>query len=603
MEKKPRSFEELDASAERIGVIGSPSSTAGVLVDVMGHSVDKRLVGALTYFAFDQAGKRNCAIGQITEIQLRNLWVEGATLRSLIRQKGSVEPLTGRQDTHTAEMTVGAVFAEETDHFEQSQLGTVPPTGTPVKQVGDVLIDHLLEPHAAIINRIGRFYGNETYFPAWFRHFGDPGKNKLGAGEAYHIGIFGKTGSGKSVLSRIMLMGYAVHPEMTIMVIDPQGEFYQAFAEGTEAREFLEKTLHKQVVTINVRQLRLLTPQPTYPLFVELLSKTEFFGELPIYDEANKSRAKTEIAASINRKGALDDTRTGQVPCWELGHRDVFTRVWRALHDPKVLTRIYTDQKLQQRIMDKLDEVGEEAMFSVWEKVAGLFTYQTKPGEKHYRVDEIVQQVDSGADGKFLVIDLSEESRSEKVLWNERVQMTVLSHFIAELRKRGEAAYREKRKLNALILLDEAHRFAPRDIQENDKDLGDKLALRHLLIDSVRTTRKHGLGWGFISQTLASVDKELVNQIRIYVFGYGLAWGSEFRALTDLMGGTDALRLYQTFRDPETSLGERQFPFMVTGPLSPLSFSGSPLFFTALRWPDEALAAVAARVARARAAA
>lgn len=594
MEKKPKSFQEIDAASERVGVIGSPSSTADVLVDVMGHSVDKRLVGALTFFSFDQAAKRNCAIGQITEIQLRNLWVEGATLRSLIRQKGAVEPLTGRQDTHTAAMTVGAVFAEDGGKFEQSQLGTVPPTGTPVKQVGDELIEHLLDPYAAIINRIGRFYGNETYFPAWFRHFGE---GPLGAGEAYHLGIFGKTGSGKSVLSRILLMGYAVHPEMTIMVIDPQGEFYQAFAEGTEARNFLEKTLHKPVLTINVRQLRLMTKGPKYPLFVDLLSKTDFFAELPIYDEANKSRAKAEIASSINRKG-LDDLRTEPLPCWELRQREVFDRVWRALHDDTVLSRIYTDQKLRERIRNKLDEVGADDMFSIWEKVAQLFSYQPGPGEKSYRIDEIVKRVDSGSKGEFLVIDLSEESSSAKVLWNERVQMTVLSHFIEELRKSGEKAYREKRRLNALILLDEAHRFAPRDIPENDKDLDDKTALRHLLVDSVRTTRKHGLGWGFISQTLASVDRELTIQLRIYLFGYGLAWGSEFRALTDLMGGTDALRLYQTFRDPETSLGERQFPFMVTGPLSPLSFSGSPLFFTALRWPDEALKAIAARVER-----
>jgi len=41
------------------------------------------------------------------------------------------------------------------------------------------------------------------------------------------------------------------------------------------------------------------------------------------------------------------------------------------------------------------------------------------------------------------------------------------------------------------------------------------------------------------------------------------------------------------FRDPQSSLGERTYPFMTIGPISPLSFSGTPLFFNALKYPDD----------------
>lgn len=99
----------------------------------------------------------------------------------------------------------------------------------------------------------------------------------------------------------------------------------------------------------------------------------------------------------------------------------------------------------------------------------------------------------------------------------------------------------------------------------------------------------------FVSQTLASLDREIVSQLRMYFFGYGLAWGSELDALGDLIGGNpSALRLYQQFRDPESSLGDRKYPFMALGPSSPLSFSLIPMFFESLRFPDEFLAGASA---------
>ena len=117
-------------------------------------------------------------------------------------------------------------------------------------------------------------------------------------------------------------------------------------------------------------------------------------------------------------------------------------------------------------------------------------------------------------------------------------------------------------------------------------------ALRMNFVDAVRTTRKYGLGWMFISQTIASLHPELINQMRVYFFGYGLSWGLELRTLKELVGGgadNNYLALYQSFKDPQSSavLGEKEYPFMVFGPISPLSVSGSPLFITALDYNSE----------------
>ncbi|GAI46848.1 unnamed protein product, partial [marine sediment metagenome] len=84
-----------------------------------------------------------------------------------------------------------------------------------------------------------------------------------------------------------------------------------------------------------------------------------------------------------------------------------------------------------------------------------------------------------------------------------------------------------------------------------------------------KETRKYGLGWMFISQTLSSLHREIIGQLRIFFFGFGLALGSEFSSLKELVGGDpNALKLYQSFRDPHSAfdIESRQYAFMTVVP-------------------------------------
>ena len=49
-------------------------------------------------------------------------------MRSLIRQRGKVDAVSERQDTHQGEMIVSAVFANSQNSYQPSMLGTVPAT-------------------------------------------------------------------------------------------------------------------------------------------------------------------------------------------------------------------------------------------------------------------------------------------------------------------------------------------------------------------------------------------------------------------------------------------------------------------------------------------
>ena len=92
----------------------------------------------------------------------------------------------------------------------------------------------------------------------------------------------------------------------------------------------------------------------------------------------------------------------------------------------------------------------------------------------------------------------------------------------------------------------------------------------------------------FISQTLSSLARDILTQIRVFFFGFGMGWGSELDSLREIIGGNrEAIRLYQQFTDPQSAIRKKEYPFMTSGPISPLSFSGTPLFFNALEYPDE----------------
>jgi hypothetical protein len=188
------------------------------------------------------------------------------------------------------------------------------------------------------------------------------------------------------------------------------------------------------------------------------------------------------------------------------------------------------------------------------------------------------------------MVDLSKE-QAHGLFWNDKIQSLVIKRLLDGLSQTAEYFYKEGQSLNALVVIDEAHRLAPRELPREDDAAK---AVRSVLIDAARTTRKYGLGWLFISQTLSSLHPEILQQLRILFFGFGLGLGQKFQSLRQLVGSSGtALDLYQLFRDPHSAFDtrSRQYSFMTIGPVSPLSFSGSPLFLNVFNTVDAFLAA------------
>lgn len=573
-QKEDSKLDELSCEThgcERIGVIGSPSSNTSISVDVTEEAYQKSLVGNFCIFEFTQDNSSTYPIGQIVSIKLQNPYLERHSVRKIISVRGEASPLTERHDIRLIELIVGSCFRLNGSRVVPSIMGSVPPTGTNIYLINQGIIDELTKQNREEINFIGSMYNTPINLPMIFRHFG---KGTQGLGEAYHIGIFGKTGSGKSYLARMILAIYAKHPEMSIIIIDPQGEYSKEIKLGGQlAQIFKDQGKEFEVFTLgNIRLTSIDSLQ-------RILLISGFIDAMGARAEDNQKNAAELIGSFFSdpRKPFIDFTGRRVICSLENGTDEaVFTELMTYV--AKNVEKIYVTPDGKNRVLERI-KTDRSRLFSLWLTIARLFSVVNKAVSDSEILDRVSEKKN------VVVIDLS-ETTAANVYWNEMVQSIVIKDILANLEKHGSELFRQGKSFNLLVATDEAHRLIPREnpLEEDFREL------KRVFIDCIRTTRKYGLGWMFISQSLASLDSEILRQLRLYFFGYGLSWGVERRVLEELIGRGAHIDLYQSFKDPQTAaiIGEKkEFPFMVYGPVSPLSASGAPLFFTALNYTDE----------------
>ena len=559
-----------------IGTIGSPSSTIELSLDILESSVTRQLVGELAIFKYLQDSKNHYAIGQVIEITLKNFLLEDPTIKSVARKRGSVNPISGIQDVHIGKLLCSAIFTSSDDLVEPSLLGTVPPTGTYVYQVDDNILSTILEKQKNSLLYLGNSYGSKTKLPMWFKHF-DYGEN--GAGEAYHLGIFGITGSGKSTLAKMILTAYSKYRQMGLLVLDPVGEFSKSFAIDNSSNTDKEHNnsdssfsikkimnfLDKQVVSINVRNLVL----DRWSLFEEILLESQIFHQLTIKGP-NKGFAVDALIPKLRNKTTLT----------KLIKRESFDLFMNELRKEDIQLLIFSTPEPRKRLnnlVSSMDQRNLDNLFSqYWVPICSLF--EDRPSA--ITIDELLEKF-TWKMKPLIVVDLSEQTAHNMELryWNETIQSLILKRLLKGLVSLGEKTWQKNTSLNTLVVLDEAHRYARKD-EFSDSNLEQ---LRLTLLDAVRTTRKYGLGWLFISTSLSSIHRDILQQLRIMFFGFGLSLGNDLVTLRELVSDEKAIDLYRTFTDPASSFNSksRKYSFMTQGPVSPLSFSGAPFFFNA----------------------
>ncbi|MBD2388463.1 ATP-binding protein [Cylindrospermum sp. FACHB-282] len=557
-----------------IGSVGSPSNTTEILLDINQKSEKRRNLGQLVCLVQPQEQEKLVVIGQISEIETKNRWHEDLTFRGIIKRRGSLPHLSEKADVRTAKLNVQACFSIAPDgKISEGTLGTSPATGTPIFSVRDEILDKLLEQYRNQILYLGHAYATDVKMPLWLKHF-DRGEG--GAGEAYHIGVFGKSGSGKSGLAAYMLLGYARHNNMGIIFIDPQNQFASDTDLPFKLHDSLRRLGKKVEVYSLTNQIRLGTKNNAVNLFVSLLLKAGFYRKLGIPDKSkdNQEYASQEVARIIK------DILSNQQPQIELKNApsDLLLNVLTLLrNDGNALQRIYATKQPKERLEQSLDNFINEhrelerLKEENWQPVLDLFLTNDSKGNKRSSLWHIIQS--SVTDEQKPIVFLDIQGEGTTFADNEEIKALILREISITLKDAGKEAFKKDKKLNCLICLDEAHRFVKSSFGSDDNS--EMSNLTRSFVDGVRTTRKYGLGYMFITQTIASLHKEIIQQLRLYAFGYGLNSGSEYRQIEELVSDKQALSLYKSFVDPQSN---KQYPFMFLGPISPLSFTGSPLF-------------------------
>ncbi len=565
-----------------VAVVSSPSSNTELTLDIIDDQDTSRLVGALVGFDWNQSDPLNredapkaAVLGQITSMQMRNRWHEEAAFKNIVKTHKSLPAITAKQDTRTAIMKIGGCFVQRSGReYEHGDLGGVPATGTEIMVIRDKFLDHVLEFCEADLFYLGRAYGNNVSFPMWFKHFGH---GNHGIGEAYHIGIFGKTGSGKTGLAKMLLAAYARHPDMGILVIDPQGEFTlemrgnQVGGQQLNLADLMRTKLRRKVEVLPISKLRL----DDWDLFRELLEASRFFElKLNIRGPDQRLAAETVAMRTLQTRFKIDQLPTHECVLAVLGALKFSAG------------DIYNTPGLANQLGDRIDDLTRNGFDDLIDRTWLPLTLPFQSGQDKKSVQEIIQGLVADKSGRkpIVVVDLSNQSGAQ--LWEDALQKRVISYIANSLvEEASKTLGNRERSANTLVVLDEAHRFVPSFVGNEPQTIRMRDEFRR----AVRETRKYGVGWMFISQTMQGVDTEILTQLRAMFFGYGLSFGLEFQRLQQLAGGDrEAMNLYRSFRDPQSAVNaqRKQFPFMAIGPISPMPFSGQSMFFTAYNAQD-----------------
>lgn len=592
-----------------VAVLGSPSDTIELTADILDSAKEENLLGSMLYLETQQNQRPLIITGQITEINLRNRWHEHDTMRNLIKERGQIPYFSGKQDTRTANITVGAVFSstlkdDGTSDWMSESLGNVPSTGMPFRRITKDLLDELLKNYQEDTLEFGYSYGDDRIMlPMYSKHFGY--MEKGGQGEAYHSLIVGKTGSGKSTLAKMMIAGYSRHKDMGILIIDPKGEFSNE-ASGREVGDAGLPLLQifqgygREIKRLGVSSIQL----ENWDIWEDIAISSK------LYKNANVKKADNGIDFINILKDVISKC---DIKLTQLHSKDSLDKILKWIidneQDDPVLNAVYKGKgdikTLYNEIRDILEK-DDHRFRKIWNSIASLFK-ESKGDKERHKIWSIVSDMVDPQQGKskpIYVIDLSIPGNRQELetlfevngkdnaeggdtkFFDETLQKKILSYVVDKITRasedRVEKMHRNgvKDNANTLVVFDEAHRFVPSHKPSDKSDV----ILKEKLITSVRETRKYGLGWMFIDQTIGGIDKQITQQVRLAYFGFGLSMGSELDRLKELVGGDSRdVRLYQSFRDPASygSGEKKRYPWMAVGPVSPMS-SMRPLFFNAL---------------------
>jgi len=563
-----------------VAIVGSPNYVTEVHFDVRDTHLQSPLLGTLLTMGVKvqshQGREELLVLGQVSQIETQNRWHEDPSLKNYIKLHGNLPHLTEIGDTTTGTMQIVGAYREVLKNgeivYQKTRLAVPPGSGLKVYQVDKPLIEKIMASEFGY-SYLGNFYGTlDVPAPVLVRHFG--GFDEMGSGEAYMGGVFGPSGSGKSVVAASLIATWAHNPQMGLLILDPQSEFStNDFGTGTG----FEFNFHEMLIRfsngkfkpkqhiISLDQLCLEGSE----MFVQVLVEKGFFKSLGVskQKEADAAESATQLLVELEKQ-----------------------KLWETIMDWDKINRL--DVQLNERIKSSFSELftrqianayaikGREDystkfyeswhgpnfnLSQIWNETVQLFSPIDKQGRTRISIRKVLQ--DTILNGKIRILDLN----PQRIQMSQRFKLYLMDFVFRKLRQISHMHYRDadKQKSNCLIVLDEAGRFIPQNPGNDDM-------LRRLckvLTDSTKELRKMRCGFMFITQTLAEIQKEIFRNLHFRIYGVGLGVGSDADHIRS-REGDDAFELYRALPDPRLS---GTYSFMIAGVLIALGSSGRPM--------------------------
>jgi hypothetical protein len=574
--------------ASRIASVGSPSSNYEVTLDLNGDGRKTPLVGTMLALTNPLGEGAELGIGTVTEVTTRNRWHEDSNFRGAAGADGSIEGFSGDYgDTRTAQIRLQAAWRKNGEDEEWRPSGPSlrmsPATGQPVRLIDDTIIAELTAGEKDL-HYAGYLGGTENVpLPLSLPDF-------AGNAGAWHAGIYGQSGSGKTQMTSYLLANQMRHPNLGVIIVDPQGQWAAEEGMAFSVQGFAQE-LGREVKVRRISDHLQLSKDAN--LLTILLGKTRFLPEVTKMSEETQSLVLDEIAKVVKDTDDWTEISAAQLM------RIIFTE----LIDPnqKYMSRIYADETRQERLRDAINDILEsdkrtKEILRYFSPIHNLFQ-STNPvgGTRHSLWHEISAVFDRAPNvpAPMLILDMSSKAPpglddadamaaavAYEVLENDSVKAAILRNLFSTLKRASEAQFRDGVNLNTLVVLDEAWRYAPNPKATEDKEIAD---LSRELAGYARDTRKFGIGWLYISQSTRSVNLAIWDQMSVRVFGFGLS-GGDLDKISEIIDDRSSLRLYRAFGNPRST---GKFPFLLTGPVSPLSANATPIVVNAYTDFDE----------------
>lgn len=562
-----------------VAIVGSPNRVTEVQFDVRDTHLQTPLLGTLLSLKVPVHGhygkEELLVLGQVSMIETQNRWHEDASLKNYIKLHGGLPHLTEIGDTTTGALQIVGAYREVLKDgalvFEKTRLAVPPGSGLKIYQVDKPLIESIMASEYGYAY-LGNFYGAlDVPAPVLVRHFGP--FTERGSGEAYMGGVFGPSGSGKSVIAASLIAQWAHNPQMGLLILDPQSEFStNDFGSGTGFEfDFHDLLIRfsggrfkpKQHI-ISLDQLCLEGAE----MFVQVLVEKGFFKALGVSKQKESDAAeyatqllneleKQKVWETImdwNKVNALDVQLSPQL---QAPFVELFTRQ---------IANAYAIRSREEYATKFLEswQGPNFTLSQIWNDTVRLFSPIDAQGRTRFSVLKVISE--TVLNGQIRILDLN----PQKIRMSQRFKLYLMDFVFRKLRQISHLHYRSQEKQsNCLIVLDEAGRFIP-------QNPGHDEVLRRLckgLTDSAKELRKMRCGFLFITQTIAEIQKEVFRNLHFRIYGVGLGVGSDADHIRS-REGDDAFELYRALPDPRLS---GTYSFMIAGVLIALGSSGRPM--------------------------